>query len=170
MRIRFVRLAALVASLLLPGREAHAAYAQTTFQIGGIVTDIPADTTVLRRINDAGIDWVFWYGWHYATLAGAAEVAARLEELRTRRAGFAMKALACYRVDPGRPPRLGPGRLFMNRDPRPSRADVDSTLSPTHGITGPSTLGYAIWDEPETHDALAFTNIGLISGWIAANP
>ncbi|HXJ69203.1 MAG TPA: hypothetical protein VNM39_09875, partial [Verrucomicrobiae bacterium] len=170
MRVTLVPLAILVASVLLPSPEAHAAYAQRTFQIGGIVTDIPADTTLLQRISDAGIDWVSWYGWHYATLPGAADVTARAEELRTHHAGFAMKVLAFYKADPGDPPRLAPGRLFLNRDHAPSRADIDSTLSPTHGIDGPSTLGYAIWDEPDTNDALAFTNIGLISRWIAANP
>jgi hypothetical protein len=159
----------LVAWLTLSCREASAAYVQTTFQIGGIVTDIPADTTVLERIHEAGIDWVAYYGWHYATLPGAAEVTARLELLRTHRAGFVMKALSCYQVDRGEPP-AGQARLFLDRRDPPSRADVDSTLSPTHGINGPSTLGYMVWDEPDPHDTLAFANIGRISRWIASNP
>jgi hypothetical protein len=171
MRVAIVPAAILVMSLLVPARGATAAYVQTTFQIGGMVTDIPADTTLLVRIDDAGLDWVFWYGWHYATLPGAAEVVARLESLHAHRAGFALKALACYKEEPGNPPPPpSPGRLFWNRERSLSRALIDSTLSPSHGISGPSTLGYTVWDEPDTNEALAFTNIGLISRWIAANP
>jgi len=159
-----------VAWLTLSCRDASAAYVQTTFQIGGIITDIPADTTRLRCIHDAGIDWVFWYGWHYATLPGAAEVVADLETLRTHHADFAVKALACYQMAPGDPPPYSPGRLYWNRDRPPLRADIDSTLSPTHGISSPSVLGFCVWDEPNPDDTLAFANIGLISRWIAENP
>jgi len=161
----------LIASLVAPGRDARAAYRQTTFLIGGIVTDtpVPADTTVLVRLSDAGIDWVFYYGWYYAQLAGAADVTARLEELRTHHAGFKMQALSCYQVD-ARQQEKGAGRLFLNRDRRLSRADIDSTLSSTRGINGPSTLGWTIWDEPELTETRAFTNIGLLNRWMRANP
>ena len=166
-----VALALLIASIVAPDRPAHAAYRQSRFLIGGIVTDtpVPADTTVLGRIAAAGVDWVFFYGWHYARLSGAAEVTAALEQLRARRAGFAMKSLACYESDADRT-RAGRGRLFLNRDEALSLGAIDSTLAPERGINAPSTLGWTIWDEPELGDSLAFRNIGLMSRRIAANP
>ena len=166
-----VALALLIASIVAPNRPAHAAYRQGRFLIGGIVTDtpVPADTTVLGRIAAAGVDWVFFYGWHYARLSGAAEVTAALEQLRAHRAGFAMKSLACYESDADRT-RAGRGRLFLNRDEALSVGAIDSTLVPERGINAPSTLGWTIWDEPELGDSLAFRNIGLMSRRIAANP
>ena len=168
---RVVAAALLVASLVAPDRIAHAAYRQTSFLIGGIVTDtpVPADTTVLSRIAAAGVDWVFFYGWHYARLTGAAEVTAALEQLRAHHAGFALKSLSCYESDVDRS-QAGRGRLFRNRDESLSLAAVDSTLSPAVGINAPSTLGWTIWDEPERGDSLAFRNIGLLSRRIAAHP
>jgi len=170
-RVIAVLLALLVGTTVVPMRVAHAGYRQRAFLIGGYVTDtpVPADTAVLTRLDAAGIDWVLHYGWYYAQLAGAADVTAKLELLRTHHAGFRMQALSCYEIERDRS-QTGAGRLFLNRGSPPSPVGLDATLSPSRGLDGPSTLGYLIWDEPEPDDALAFTNIGLLSRWIAADP
>ena len=114
------------------------------FQIGGIITDVPADSAVVARLVDAGLDWVSWYGWHYSGLEGCREAAAMLGS----------KAMVCYQIGDS-------SRVFLNRDDPPSREAIEAQLIP-------GVAGYRVWDEPAPDDTLAARNILLLSGWVSA--
>lgn len=140
---------------LFPARAFAVPWTQTEFQIGGYTFTWNPDTTLLRRIDAAGIDWIWCWDGGGATHAKAATINARLDALH-RRPGFRLRCLPVV-VDPN----TSPGRFSLNKDRAPSLRAIDATLAPGRGINSGSTMGWGVWDEP--CEASDFANIGLIA-------
>lgn len=141
--------------------DAHAAWRQDRFLIGGFGVGTTFDSTRLVLLNDAGLDFVV-NSDQGAPSAKAHAFAAGLERLRRRRPGFTMQAIVYAENYYER------GALFKNRNPKANRGAIVNELA-AEGFRNPSVAGWMVWDEPpfdyggvpdKLSDDKVFTNIG----------
>ncbi|HTK31282.1 MAG TPA: hypothetical protein VL332_04915 [Candidatus Saccharimonadaceae bacterium] len=147
-------LCALVWSSASAARAATVApWHQTAFLIGGNCPLGVSDTSVFRKLDNAGLDFVVPVrpgGW--ATQADAITAARALAQQASRYPGrFHLRTLSvvwyedcCHHPDPH--------SLTHSYRPLEYRASIEATLD---SLMMPSVLGYFVWDEPCSLSTLA---------------
>lgn len=148
-------LASLCAFATLMANPVSATYNQTTFQIGGygVFADAP-DTTRLKLLNGAGVDWVNLFSEGFAPRN--TQLNSRIDGLRANMPGFLMRNVASYRF-----PESDPARLDMNTTVPINANTIRASLDPTAGLNSSSTAGWSVWDEP--CESQWFDNLGTVS-------